>query len=133
MCPSLLVPIQPARLKLKRRHQASTSRRSTRLLPIDDPALVAVELHAAERTTLVVVTDRIGLEFRLFGHGMLAELLGAAGRAIAEFVGAMVVPPGALVEGGTVEDLEMDIGMFEPDPAELNEIFRLQPDRQPAL
>src|SRR5215475_1790268 len=27
----------------------------------------------------------------------------------------------------------MDRGMFKPDPAELNEIFRLEPDRQPPV
>ena len=27
----------------------------------------------------------------------------------------------------------MDIGMIEPDPAELHQIFRLQPDREPAM
>jgi hypothetical protein len=31
------------------------------LLPADHPALVAVELHAAERAALIEVADRIGL------------------------------------------------------------------------
>src|SRR5882757_8934308 len=64
---------------------------------------------------------------------MLAKILGAAGRAIAEIVGAVVVPPGALVIGRAVENLEMDVGMIEPDPAQLHQIFRLQPDREPAM
>ena len=64
---------------------------------------------------------------------MLAEILAAAGRTIAELVGAVIVPPGALVVGGAVEDLEMDVGMLEPDAAQLHQIFRLQPDRQPAV
>src|SRR5260370_30416190 len=45
----------------------------------------------------------------------------------------MIVPPRPLVIGGAVEDLEMDVGMIEPDPAQLHQIFRLQPDRQPAM
>ena len=27
----------------------------------------------------------------------------------------------------------MDIGMLEPDPAQLHEVFRLEPDREPAV
>src|SRR5258705_4319683 len=45
----------------------------------------------------------------------------------------MIVPPRPLVIGGAVEDLEMDSGMIEPDPAELHQVFRLQPDREPAM
>src|SRR5689334_19153293 len=97
------------------------------LIPIDDPARIAVELVAAERAALVMVADRIRLQLGLLGHRVLAEILGAAGGTIAEFVGAVVVPPGALVEGGAVEDLEMDVGMFEPDAAELHEVVGLQP------
>ena len=103
------------------------------LLPVDDPARVAVELHAAERAALVEIADRIRRQLGLLGHRVLAKILGAAGRAIAEIVGAVVVPPGALVVGGAVENLEMDVGMIEPDPAELHEVFRLQPDREPAV
>ena len=62
-------------------------------LQIDDPAFVAVELHAAERAALVEIADRIGLELGLFGKRVLAEILGAAGRAIAEVIGAVVIPP----------------------------------------
>src|SRR6516164_1795882 len=64
---------------------------------------------------------------------MLAEVLGLAGRTVAQIIGAVIVPPGALVVGGAVEDLEMDGGMFKPDPAELNEVLGLEPDRQPAV
>src|SRR5882757_6103188 len=64
---------------------------------------------------------------------MVAEILGAAGRPIAEVVGAVIVPPAALVVGRAVEDLEMNVGMVEPDPAELHQIFRLQPDREPPV
>src|SRR4051794_6257369 len=64
---------------------------------------------------------------------MLAKILGAAGRAVAEVVGAVVVPPRTLVIGRAVENLEMDVGMVESDPAELHQIFRLQPDREPAV
>src|SRR4029453_1287099 len=105
----------------------------TSLLPVHDPALVAVELHAAERAALVEVADRVRFELGLLGHRVFAEIFSAAGRSITEFVGAVVVPPGALVVGGAVEDLEMDTGMIEPDAAELHQIFRLQPDRQAAM
>src|SRR4051794_33631667 len=64
---------------------------------------------------------------------MFAKFLGPAGRAIAEVVGAMVVPPGALVVGGAVQHLEMDVGMLEPDAAQLHEVIRLEPDRKPAV
>src|SRR3977135_3186555 len=104
-----------------------------RLLPLDAPALVAVELHAAERAALIEVADRVGLELGLLGHRMLAKILGASGRAIAEIVGAVIVPPRSLVIRRTVEDFEMDVGMIETDPAQLHQVFRLQPDREPAM
>jgi hypothetical protein len=69
-------------------------------------AFVAVELHAAERAALVEVADRIRLQLGLLGHGVFAEIFSAAGRPVAELVGAMIVPPGTLVVGGAVEDLE---------------------------
>jgi hypothetical protein len=56
--------------------------------------LVAIELHAAERTALVEIADRVRRQFGLLGHRMFAEILGPAGRSIAEIVGAVVVPPG---------------------------------------
>src|SRR5882724_5984599 len=98
-----------------------------------NPAHVAVELHAAEHAALVKVTNRIGRKLRLFGERMLAKILGATGRAIAEIMGAMVVPPRALVMRGAVENLEMNVGMFKPDPAQLHEVFGFQPDRKPAV
>src|SRR5438105_8516022 len=67
------------------------------LFPVDDPALVAIELHAAERAALVEVADGIGPKIGLLGHRVLAKILSAAGRAIAAVVGAMIVPPRALV------------------------------------
>src|ERR1700726_1003660 len=33
----------------------------------------------------------------------------------------------------TIENLEMDVGVVEPDPAQLYQIFRLQPDREAAV
>src|SRR5690349_8404442 len=78
--------------------------RNDSLLPIHNPALVAVELHAAERAALVEIADGIGRHLGLLGHRMLAVIFAAAGRAIAEIVGAMIVPPGALVVGGAVEN-----------------------------
>src|ERR1700738_4241291 len=100
-------------------------------LPVHNPALVAVELHAAERAALIEVADRVRSKLGLLDHRMLAKILTAAGRAIAEVVGAVVVPPGTLVIRRTVENLEMDIGMIEPDPAQLHQVFGLQPDRKP--
>src|ERR1700738_4720081 len=101
--------------------------------PVDDLAPVAIELHAAESAALVEVADRIGLELGLLGKSVLAKILGAAGRAIAEVGGAVIVPPGALVIRRAVENFEMDIGMIEPDPAQLYQVFRLEPDREPAM
>src|SRR5882672_1919495 len=101
--------------------------------PVYDPAHVAVELHAAERAALIEIADAIRPKPGLLGHGVLAKILGAAGRAIAEIIGAMIVPPRALIVRRAVEDFEMDSGMIEPDPAELHQVFRLQPDREPAM
>src|SRR6201989_556454 len=64
---------------------------------------------------------------------MLAEILALPRRPIAELVSAVVVPPGALIVGRTIENLEMDVGMLEPDPAELHHVLRLEPDRQPPV
>src|SRR3981189_1698359 len=93
------------------------------LLPVHDLALVPIELHAAERATLVEIADRIGWQFGLLGHRMLAKVFSPAGRAIAEVVGAVIIKPRALVVRYAIEDLEMDVGMVEPDPAQLHHIF----------
>src|SRR5436190_12664069 len=103
------------------------------LFPADDPGLVAIEFHAAEPAALVEIADRIGLQLGLLRHRVLAEFFGPAGRAIAEIVGAVVVPPGTFIVGGAIKHLEMDAGMFEPDAAELHEVIRLEPDRKPAV
>src|SRR6202171_2371312 len=103
------------------------------LFPVDDLARVAVELHAAERAALVEIADGIGAELGLLRKSVLAKILGAAGRAIAEVVGAMIVPPRALVIRRAVENLEVNVGMIQPDPAQLHQVFRLQPDREPAM
>src|ERR1700731_1415700 len=103
------------------------------LFQVEDPAPVAVKLHAAKRAALVEIADRIGRQLGLLGKSVLAKILGAAGRAIAEVVGAMVVPPCSLVIGRAIENLEMDIGMVEPDPAQLYQILRLQPDRETTM
>src|SRR3954447_14681216 len=73
------------------------SPRNDKSLPINDPALVAVKLQAAERTALIEIADGIRRQFCLLGHGVFAKILAAAGRAIAELVGAVIVPPGALI------------------------------------
>src|SRR5580692_3250475 len=67
---------------------------TVRLFQIDDSAPVSIELHAAERAALIKIAHRIGRQFCLLRHRMLAKILGPAGRAIAEVVGAVVVPPG---------------------------------------
>src|SRR5438128_7807629 len=97
-------------------------------LPVDDPTLVAIELHAAERPTLIEIAHRIRLQLGLLRHRVLAEILCPAGRAIAEVVGAVVVPPGALGVGRAVEDFEMDGGMLEAYAAELHEVIGLERD-----
>src|SRR3954454_21120097 len=101
--------------------------------PIDDAGPFAIEFHAAERATLVEIADRIGRKHSLFGKGMLAKAFGAPGRAVAEVVCAVVVPPRAFVVGSAIQNLKMDVGMLETDPAEQHEIFGLEPDRQPAM
>src|SRR4051812_36003970 len=82
-------------------------------LPLHDPVHVAGKLHAAEGAALVELPHGIGLEFRLLRKRMLAKILRAAGRAVTQVVGAVVIPPGALVIGGAVQNLEMDVGMLE--------------------
>src|SRR5260221_511025 len=103
------------------------------MAPDSMPPRFTAELHAAERAALVEIVDRIWLQFGLLGHGVLAEILSLAGRPIAEVVGTVVVPKGALIVGDAVEDFEMDVGMFEPDAAELPHVFRLEPDREPPV
>ena len=66
---------------------------------------------------MVGVADRIGRQLGLLGKSMLAKIFTAAGRAIAEVVGAVIVPPRALIIRRAIENLEMDVGMIEPDPA----------------
>src|ERR1700736_4474801 len=85
--------------------------RALRRFPIHNPTRVAVELHAAERAALVEIADGIGRQFGLLGEGVLAKILSPAGRTIAEVVGAVIVPPRALVVGGAVENFEMNGGM----------------------
>src|SRR6266852_5783162 len=89
----------------------------SKLFRLEDPAPVAAELHAAECAALVEIADGVGLQLGLLGHGVLAEILALTGRPIAEIIGAVVVPPRALIVGSTVEDFKMDVGVFEPDTA----------------
>src|SRR5664279_2010370 len=104
-----------------------------RSLPVDNPGLVTLELHPAERPALIEIADGVGRQLGLFGHRVLAMVFAAAGWAIAKVVGAVVVPPGALVIGRAVKNLEMNVGTIEPDPAQLHQILRLKPDREPAM
>src|SRR5262245_11600719 len=60
-------------------------------------------------------------------------VLGATLRPITEAKGLRIVPEGARIFGRAVEDLADDVRMLEPDPDQLHEIFRLEPDRQSPL
>src|SRR5205085_8458788 len=97
------------------------------------PPRVAVELLAAEGAALEEIADRVGLQLGLLGQRVLQIVLGAACRPVAVVVSPVVVPPGALVPGGAVEDLEAQVRVLEADADQLDEVFRLHPDRQPAL
>src|SRR3569833_1018588 len=101
--------------------------------PVDNPARIAIILHAAETAALVEVADPIRRHLGLLRHRMFPEHLSSPGRTVAELVGAVIVPPGALVVGRAVQDLEMNVRMVQSDPAELNQVLRLQPDREPAM
>src|SRR3954453_1586860 len=101
------------------------------LLPY--PACVAVEFCAAEGAALEEIADRIGLQLGLLGHGVLEKVLGAPRGPIAVVVGLVVVPPGTLVPGGAVEDLEAQVGVLEADAHQLGEVFGAHPDREPSL
>src|SRR5580704_242936 len=35
--------------------------------------------------------------------------------------------------GRAIKNFEMDVGVIEPDPTELHQVFRLEPDRQPSM
>src|SRR5262245_30005311 len=87
---AVMPPMPPPAMRTFKRAIDPSSRWSA-LAPIDNAALVAVELHAAERTALIEIADRIGLELRLLGKRVLAMIFAAAGGAIAEIVGAVVV------------------------------------------
>src|SRR6266478_430489 len=83
------------------------------------PARVAIELMAAEGATLEEIPDRVRLELGLLGQCVLQIVLGAPRGPVAVLVGAVVVPPGALVPGGTVEDLEAQVRVVEADADQL--------------
>src|SRR3954464_14048989 len=51
------------------------SPRNDKSLPINDQALVAVKLQAAERTALIEIADGIRRQFCLLGHGVFAKIL----------------------------------------------------------
>src|SRR5262245_24040697 len=104
--------------------------RSAHMGPPSPPDLapVAGKLIGTEGAALVEVADRIGGTLGLGGQGLVAKVLPLAGRAIAKGVGAAIVPPGALVERGTVEDLILERGMFEADADQLHEVVGAEPD-----
>src|SRR5215470_129561 len=93
----------------------------------------AVEFVAAKGAALVPFADRIGWERGIGLERFVAVVLGAALRPIAEAKGLRIVPEGARIVRRAVEDLADDIGMLEPDADQLQEIFRLEPDRQSPL
>src|SRR5262249_30009610 len=90
----------------------------------------AIEFIAAEGAALVPLTDRIGRERGIGLERLVAMILGAAGRPIAEAEGLRIVPEAARIVGAAVEDLADDIRMLKADADELHEVFRLEPDRQ---
>src|SRR6185436_581277 len=90
-----------------------------------DLAEITREFGTAKRPALIEIADRIGLQLRLFRQGMFEMILALPRRAIAELIGARVIPPGAFVIGSAVKHLEMNFGMCEPDLAELHQILRL--------
>src|SRR5262245_55106324 len=98
-----------------------------------DLAPVAGKLIGTEGPALVEVADRVGAALRLCGQGLLAKVLRLAGRAVAKGIGAAIVPPGALVERGPVENFIFELGMFKPDADQLHKVLRGEPNRQPAL
>src|SRR5206468_4241026 len=62
--------------------------------------------------------DRGGLGFRIVL------------RPVAEAVRVRIVVPRALVARDAVDDLEADLGVFEPDTHELGVVARADPDRE---
>src|ERR1700744_5385566 len=100
------------------RHSVSTLRTMPTAIPASQFRVV---FHAAKRAALVEIADRIGFQLGLLRHRIVVKILRASGRAIAEVIGAGIVPPAALVVGSAVKNLEMDVGMVEPDPAELHQ------------
>src|SRR5277367_2642417 len=91
----------------------------------------AVELVAAKRPALVPIADRVGGKPLLSGKRGSGIVLRAAGRTIAVAKRGLVVPPTALVAGRAEEDFITQILVFEPDPDQLHQVLRAQPDRQP--
>src|SRR5581483_3254988 len=125
---------QPSRRGSSRRWRSARRRCDPRLPPAAPLAApIGVVLVAAKRTALEAIADRIRRQFGLCRKRLGAEILGAPLRAVAEAAGIGIVPPGRLVVGAAVEDLEADVGMLEPNAQELNQVLRLEPDRQPAF
>ena len=67
--------------------------------------------------------------------GSAARISGANGsdlvlRFVAQPVGVGVVPPAPVAFRGAVDDLVVQLGVLEPDPDELQEVARADPDRE---
>src|SRR6266852_5431722 len=116
----------PARLTSSREQRVPAR---SRRRPLD----ATVELITAIWSALIPFADRIGRQLEVGGQRRGAVILGAALRPVAEAKGRAVVPPPARIVRDAVENLVADVRVLEPDADELNEVLRLQPDRQPAL
>src|SRR5690606_11932552 len=95
---------------------------------------IAVEFLAAERAAaLEIVADLVLRQLLLRLQRRGGEILGSAGRPVAELQCAGIVPPGAPVVGHAVDHFVDQIRLLESDADQLHEILRFQPDRQPPL
>ena len=88
---------------------------------------------AAIRAALVAVADRVRVKLGLRSHSLIAVVVCAALRVVAEAAGIAVVPPAVRIVGPAVEDLKADVSVLEPDADELHEVLGLEPDRKPPL
>src|SRR5260370_37134444 len=73
---------EPGISRFRVRAGARPGMTSKALLQVDNPAHVAVELHAAKCAALVEIADPIRRQFRLLGKNMFAKILGPAGRSV---------------------------------------------------
>src|SRR5713226_4477760 len=116
----------PARLTSSREPRVPAR---SRRRPLD----ATVELIAAIWPALIPFADRIARQLKVGGERLGAVVLGAALRPVAEAKGRAVIPPPTRIVRDAVENLVVDVRVLEPDADELDEVLRLQPDRQSTL